>query len=50
MSLYYRNLKRIGICMILVAVVNLVYEMQIREYLVSQAFPYVTLIPLPWGI
>ena len=50
MSLYYRNLKRIGICMILVAVGDLVYEMLGREYLVSQASPYAAYIPLPWGI
>ena len=34
MSLYYRNLKRIGICVILVSTVNLVYELLIRRFLV----------------
>jgi hypothetical protein len=33
MSLYYRNLKRIGIGVILVSLGNLVYELLIRHYL-----------------
>ena len=32
MSLYYRNLKRIGIGVILVSLGNLVYELLIRHY------------------
>ncbi len=50
MSLYYRNLKRIGICMILVAAGNLIYELLIRQYLIEIASPYASYIPLPWGI
>ncbi len=50
MSLYYRNLKRIGICMILVAVGNLIYELLIRSFLIETASRYAVYIPLPWGI
>ena len=50
MSLYYRNLKRIGICVILVSIANLVYELLIRRYLAEAGSPYVSYIPLPWGI
>ncbi len=50
MSLYYRNLKRIGICVILVSMANLVYELLIRRYLAEAGSPYLSYIPLPWGI
>lgn len=50
MSLYYRNLKRIGICMIFVAIGNLIYELLVRQYLIDSGSPYVSYIPLPWGI
>ena len=50
MSLYYRNLKRIGICVILVSTVNLVYELLIRRFLAESGSPYLSYIPLPWGI
>ena len=39
MSLYYRNLKRIGICVILVSIANLVYELLIRRYLAETVRP-----------
>ena len=50
MSLYYRNLKRIGICVILVSTVNLVYELLIRRFLAESGSTYLSYIPLPWGI
>ena len=50
MSLYYRNLRRIGICTILVSLVNLVYELLLRHYLISTQSAYVSFIPLYWGI
>ena len=50
MNLYYRDLKRIGICTILIAVANLIYELLIRQYLVDAGSPYASYIPLPWGI
>lgn len=50
MSLYYRNLKRMGIAMILVAVANCIYELLIRRYLVETGSPYYAYIPLPWGV
>ena len=50
MSLYYRNLKRIGIWMIGVALGNLVYEMLIRHFLSAAGSSLIELIPLPWGI
>ena len=50
MSLYYRNLKRIGICVILVSALNLGYELLIRNYLAASGSPYLSYIPLPWGI
>ena len=50
MSLYYRNLKRIGICVILVSTVNLVCELLIRRFLAESGSTYLSYIPLPWGI
>ena len=50
MSLYYRNLRRIGICTILVAAANLVFELLLRHFLAGSASPYAAYIPLPWGI
>jgi hypothetical protein len=50
MSLYYRNLKRIGIGVILVSLGNLVYELLIRHYLTESGSPYLAYVPLPWGI
>ena len=49
-SLYYRNLKRIGIGVILVSLGNLVYELLIRHYLAESGSPYLAYVPLPWGI
>ena len=50
MSLYYRNLRKIGICMILVSIGNLVYEMLFQPYLIGIHSDYINQIPLPWGI
>jgi hypothetical protein len=50
MSLYYRNLKKIGICMILVSIGNLVYELLLQPYLIGIRSGYASQIPLPWGI
>ena len=50
MSLYYRNLKRIGIGVIVVSLCNLVYELLIRHYLAESGSPYLAYFPLPWGI
>lgn len=50
MSLYYRNLKRIGIAMILVSAANLVYELVFRGILIGMDSPYVRYVPLYWGI
>ena len=50
MSLYYRNLRRIGIWMICVAAADLVYELVIRRVLIAAGSPYAALIPHPWGI
>ena len=50
MSLYYRNLKRIGICMILVSAINLMIELLGRWYLNSIDSTLASRIPLPWGI
>ncbi len=50
MSLYYRNLKKYGMIMIIVAIGNLIYELLIRQYLVETNSPYITSIPYPWGI
>ena len=50
MSLYYRNLKRIGILMVLIAAGNLVYELLIRHCLIGSGSRFAPYIPLPWGI
>ena len=50
MSLYYRNLKRIGLSMILVALINLVYETLLRRYIVGTGTLFETYVPLQWGI
>ncbi len=50
MSLYYRNLRRIGICVILVSALNLICELLIRNYLIESGSPYLSYIPVPWGI
>ena len=50
MNLYFRNLKRIGILMTVIAAANLVYELLLRRYLVDAGSAYVSSIPLPWGI
>ena len=50
MSLYYRNLKRIGIYTIVISILNLVYEMLLRSYLSGISSPFTNNIPLPWGI
>ena len=50
MSLFYRNLKRIGIAVVLVSAANLVYELIIRRMLSDMNSSYVYNIPLFWGI
>lgn len=50
MSLYYRNLKRIGIGVIVVSLGNLIWELLVRRYLAESGSPYLSFIPLPWGI
>lgn len=50
MNLYYRNLKRMGIGMILVSIVNLYYEDLLRSMLTTMNSAYVDHIPLYWGI
>ena len=50
MSLYYRNLRRIGIWMICVALVDLVFELAVRRILIAMGSSYAVLIPRPWGI
>ncbi|MBR4710755.1 MAG: hypothetical protein IKP10_01895 [Clostridia bacterium] len=50
MDLYSRNLRRIGIVMILVSVFNLAYEFLARAVLEDMGSAYVRHIPLPWGI
>ncbi len=50
MNLYYRNLKRMGIGMVLVSIVNLYYEDLIRSVLTTMNSAYVDYIPLYWGI
>ncbi len=50
MSLYYRNLKRIGLLTVLISLGNLVYETLIRQYLLRTGSAYAAYIPQPWGI
>ena len=50
MSLYYRNLRRIGIWMICVAAADLVFELVARRMLTDAGSSYAALIPRPWGI
>ncbi len=50
MDLFYRNLKRFGIGMILVSVLNLVYELSVRQILTEMDSPYVQYFPVVWGI
>ena len=50
MSLFYRNLKNIGICVILISAGNLVYEMITRQVLADMNSRYLDYIPLYWGI
>ena len=50
MSLYQRNLKKIGIYMVVLSILNLVYELVVRKVLTDMGSVYVSHIPLPWGI
>ncbi len=50
MNLYYRNLKRLGIVMILVSIVNLYYEYLLRSMLTTMDSAYADQIPAYWGI
>ncbi len=50
MSLYYRNLRRIGIWMICVSAADLVFELVIRRILIATGSSYAALIPRPWGV
>nr|AHF24139.1 hypothetical protein [uncultured bacterium Contig46] len=50
MSLFYRNLKKIGIAVVLVSVSNLVYELITRQLLTDMNSPYIYYVPLYWGI
>lgn len=50
MNLYYRNLRRIGIWMICVSVLDLVFELIARRMLTAAGSSYAALIPRPWGI
>ena len=50
MSLFYRNLKKIGIGVVLVSIGNLIYEMIVRQVLTDMNSSYIYYIPLYWGI
>ena len=50
MSLFYRNLKLIGISTVLVSIGNLVYELIVRRTLAEMNSPYISYFPLDWGI
>ncbi|MBR6706901.1 MAG: hypothetical protein IKI84_09505 [Clostridia bacterium] len=50
MNLYHRNLRRMGIWMICVALGDLVFELVVRRILIATGSPYAALIPRPWGI
>ena len=50
MSLFYRNLKLIGISTVLVSIGNLVYELIVRQTLAEMNSPYISYFPLDWGI
>ena len=50
MSLYYRNLKKIGIGMVLASLGNLIYELLIRRFMAGGNAVYASYIPLEWGI
>ena len=50
MSLFYRNLRTIGIGVILASAVNLAYELIIRRVLTEMGSAYIAYIPLLWGI
>ena len=50
MNLYYRNLRTIGILMILVSAGSLVYELALRRILTETNSAYIWYIPLYWGI
>ena len=50
MSLYQRNLKKIGLYMIVLAVVNMAYELIIRKVLTDTGSAWLTYVPLPWGV
>ncbi len=50
MSLYYRNLRRIGIWMICVSAADLIFELTLRRILIAAGSSYAALIPRPWGI
>ena len=50
MSLFYRNLKRIGVIVALVSAANLVYELVISHVLTNAKLPYADAVPLLWGI
>ena len=49
-SLYYRNLKKMGIFMIIAAIGNLVLELLLRHFLSGTASVYLANIPISWGI
>ncbi len=50
MSLFYRNLKKIGIGVVLVSIGNLVSELIVRQVLTDMNSSYINYIPLFWGI
>lgn len=50
MNLYHRNLRKIGVIMILAAVGNLIFELLIRDYLSRVGSPFLVKLPRPWGI
>lgn len=50
MSLFYRNLKKIGIGVVLVSIGNLIYELIVRQVLTDMNSSYIYYIPLYWGI
>ena len=50
MSLFYRNLRTIGIGVILASAANLAYELIIRRVLTEMGSAYIAYIPLLWGI
>lgn len=50
MSLFYRNLKLIGISTVLVSIGNLVYELIVRRTLAEMNSTYISYFPLDWGI